>query len=419
MTQQVTDQRAITSQTTPSTSERTLSVVLPTLDEAGNVGPLLEGLCDQLDGVPFEVIVVDDGSTDGTIREVQDVMPSATLIRREGEAGLATAVQRGLREAEGRYVVVMDSDGQHPPEAIPELLETAQSEEADLVAGSRSVDAGRNEGLGPIRTFVSTGARSLAYSSLPSVRDHGITDPMTGLFLVRRSCVDPNGLSPRGYKIFLEILVRADVESVAEVGYTFEERKEGESKLGRDAIVGYLHHLSRLATAEAMNRRLLAFVAIGVAGVLVNLGLLALFTEVAGLHYVASAGIALEASIVHNWALNDVFTFSDRRSFPWYERLTRFNLVAFAAMTVNIATLVALTEGLELHYLLSETIAILVAFLANWLASLSWVYPPRTPSIGEPDQSIQSTGGEGSGEVVGGQHGPEGFQLGPEDFDGR
>lgn len=372
---QSVEEPASTIEPPASRSEVQLTVVLPTLNEAGNVGPLLDRLAGELRGLGIQIVVVDDGSTDGTVQEIRDADAEVELIRREGDAGLATAVLAGMEAAEGRYVVVMDSDGQHPAETIPRLVERAEQTDADLVLGSRHVERGSDGGLDALRKVVSSGAQAIAYAALPSIREHGITDPMTGLFLVQRSAVDTDALSPRGYKILLEILVRGDIDRVEEVGYAFQEREEGESKLGADVVVDYLTHLGSLSLAEPLNRRLACFTVIGASGVLVNLGLLALLTEVVGLHYLASAAIAVEASILSNWALNDVSTFRDRRFLPWPERLARFNVVGLVALATNLIVLALLTEVVGVHYLVSSIVAIGAAFATNWLANICWAYP--------------------------------------------
>jgi dolichol-phosphate mannosyltransferase len=368
-------------------SEVQLTVVLPTLNEAGNIGPLLDRLAGELRGLGIQIVVVDDGSTDGTVQEIHDADSEVDLIRRDGDAGLATAVLAGMEAAEGRYVVVMDSDGQHPAETIPRLFERAEQTDADLVLGSRYVERGSDGGLNSLRKVVSSGAQGIAYAALPSIREHGITDPMTGLFLVQRSAVDTDALSPRGYKILLEILVRGDIDRVEEVGYAFQEREEGESKLGADVVVDYLAHVGSLSLAEPLNRRLSCFTVIGASGILVNLSLLVLLTEIVGLPYMASAAIAVEASILSNWALNDVSTFRDRRSIPWYERLARFNLVGLLALVTNLSLLALLTEGFGIHYVVSAIVAIGAAFATNWLANLSWAYPETTETDPAPPGS--------------------------------
>ncbi len=135
-----------------------------------------------------------------------------------------------------------------------------------------------------------------------------------------------------------------------------------------------LSHLVGLALEDEDNRRLAAFGAVGAIGVIVNLALLALLTEGVGLHYIVSAGVAIEASILSNFALNDAWTFRDMRQGAWWSRLWRFNLVSGLALLVNLAVLSFLTEVVGVFYLVSEVVAIGVAFATNYRGNVGWTY---------------------------------------------
>lgn len=348
-----------------------LSVVLPTYNEAANVGPLLQELRSVL-GDDAELLVVDDDSQDGTADVARRA--GARVIVRKDERGLATAVVRGLAEARGDHVVVMDADGQHPVEAVARMHAKAQATGADMVIGSRYVEDGSDQAFGAVRRVISGGAKLLSHISLPQVRRHKLTDPMSGLFLVRRDAVDLDALRPKGYKILLEILARCPVERVEEVGFEFQDRRGGDSKLGPTVILQYLIHVLALGWQQPENQRLFRFGMVGLTGVVVNLGLLTLLTEVAGLFYLLSAAISVEASIVTNFLLNDAWTFRDRREGHRLTRLAKFNTVSLLALGLNIATLAFLAEVVGLHYLVAEAFAILVTFTFNYLGNINWTY---------------------------------------------
>jgi dolichol-phosphate mannosyltransferase len=246
----------------PSASSRpakapTLSVIVPTRNEAGNIGPLLTRLGDALRGIDAEVLIVDD-SDDGT-PEIADQLaarsafPIRVRARPAGQrtGGLGGAVLAGLAQACGPVCVVMDADLQHPPELLETLLRVSRTG-VDFVVASRYVVGGRNEGLeGWHRRAVSKLATWVAKWALrPELA--GISDPMSGFFLVRRSCLDLSALHPQGFKLLLELLVNSPQASVAEVPYTFDARHSGASKAG---IREGLTYLSRLAELRTQARR--------------------------------------------------------------------------------------------------------------------------------------------------------------------
>jgi dolichol-phosphate mannosyltransferase len=122
-----------------------VSVVLPTYNERDGIGELVAEIVAiaRAARLDFEVLVVDDDSPDGTAAHVREVFAGEPAVRvhvRRGERGLATAIWRGLREARGDVLVVMDSDGNHDPALVPLMVRCA--EEFDVVVGSRYVLGG-------------------------------------------------------------------------------------------------------------------------------------------------------------------------------------------------------------------------------------------------------------------------------------
>jgi dolichol-phosphate mannosyltransferase len=144
---------------------------------------------------------------------------------------------------------VLDADLQHPPSRIPDLLAAARGQAADVVVASRYVPGGSASGLdGPLRRLVSRGLKDLSRLVFPR-RLAGISDPLGGFFLVRRSVVQDVDLRPIGYKILLEILVRGRWRRAQEVPYRFEPRRQGQSKADLRQGLTFLRHLAGLAWA--------------------------------------------------------------------------------------------------------------------------------------------------------------------------
>ncbi|HEY1178342.1 MAG TPA: glycosyltransferase, partial [Phytomonospora sp.] len=176
-----------------------VSIVVPTRNERDNVGPLLHRLHAALGGTPAEVVFVDDSDDDTpeVVRETagayEGTATEVALVHRtrdERAGGLSGAVVSGFRAARAPWVVVMDADLQHPPEVVPDLLAAAVEGAADLVVGSRYVGDGDADGLSSwTRSLVSLGSGRLSKAFFPR-RLKDISDPMSGLFLVRRAALD-------------------------------------------------------------------------------------------------------------------------------------------------------------------------------------------------------------------------------------
>jgi glycosyltransferase involved in cell wall biosynthesis len=108
----------------------TVSVIIPAYNEAARIGPVVRAALQHAD----EVLVVDDGSDDGT-GEV--AAQAGARVLRQANAGYIAAVKHGFQEAEGDIVVTMDADGEHRPDDIPRLVAPIVNGEADLVLGAR------------------------------------------------------------------------------------------------------------------------------------------------------------------------------------------------------------------------------------------------------------------------------------------
>jgi dolichol-phosphate mannosyltransferase len=225
-----------------------LALVLPTLHEAGNIQAVLQRVRSSLDplGIPYEVIVVDDDSQDGTaeiVHAISESDPRVRLLVRRNARGLGGAVVHGWERSEAEIVGVIDADLQHPPELLPQLWKAIESG-ADLALASRYAAPGGLRDWNPVRRGLSRLAIWLTQPlQKPEIR---VQDPMTGFFLVRRVCIRDITIETHGFKILLEILVRGEVRSAVEIPFSFGQRKAGASKAGIKEGLDYIFLLGRL-----------------------------------------------------------------------------------------------------------------------------------------------------------------------------
>jgi dolichol-phosphate mannosyltransferase len=378
------------------------SLVIPTYNEGRNIAALVQHLSQLLDQVLpncYELIVVDDDSPDRTWEIAQTLTvdyPQLRVMRRQSERGLSTAVIRGWQVAQGDVLGVIDGDLQHPPDVLLKLL--AEIEQgADLAVASRHVEGGGVSEWSPVRRFLSRGAQVLGLLILPNVVGR-VSDPMSGYFLVHRRAIAEQTLNPMGYKILLEVLGRGNVQQVAEVGYVFQERKAGESKVTWRQYVDYLLHLAKLRSRGRISRlrqkyqlpvqRFLRFGLVGLSGVFVDMAMLYLLSDPSTLGWglTRSKVIASEIAIINNFLWNDRWTFGDisSRQAGWGKRLKRllkFNLICLAGLILNVLLLNLLFNVFGINRYLANLIAIAAVTLWNfWLnLKLSW----RVTDIGD------------------------------------
>lgn len=254
-----------------------VSVVVPTRNEAGNVDVLEQKLDLALEGIEYEVVVVDDSNDSVTrpaLRGAAARNPHWRVIERSvaEQTGLASAVVTGIEAARGMAVCVMDGDLQHPPEIVPQLL-MAIERGADLAVASRYMPGGSRAGLdGNVRNLVSRSCTWLAQALFPEARR--TSDPLSGFFCCRRTAIKGLELKPRGFKILLEVLVCAPQMRVADVPFVFGSRLAGESKASTRQGILFLGHLASLFAYVPGSARPLKFALFTMAGLAVFAGIL-------------------------------------------------------------------------------------------------------------------------------------------------
>jgi polyisoprenyl-phosphate glycosyltransferase len=234
------------------TSHPVLSVVVPMYDEEEVLPMFFERMHPLLDGldIGYEVLVVDDGSRDGTatlLREATGTWPQLRLVRLLRNSGHQAALSAGFRRARGDYLVTIDADLQDPPEAIAELLATAREKDVDVVYGVRS---DRSSDSWPKRTTA-----RMYYRLMSRLVGKDIPFDAGDFRLVSRRVVDAvNGL-PEDGRVFRLVIPWLGFPS-AEVKYVRAERAAGVTKynwskmfrLAFDSVTAFSAAPLRLAT---------------------------------------------------------------------------------------------------------------------------------------------------------------------------
>ena len=328
-----------------------LSIVIPVLNERDNVAPMVERVRSALPFDGWELIFVDDDSSDGTADEVRRVAlgePRVRLILRVADPGLANSAVQGLLSGAADILCVMDGDGQHDPVYIARMLEVLQRDKADLVSASRSVqELAGGDALAGKRHLLSRAGNALI--RLATGRD--TQDPLTGFFVIRRAAFLSvvRHLSNSGFKLLFDILATGTQLRHVEMPFEFKARNAGSSKLGPLVLWQFALLLLEKLTHGWLPARVASFLVVGSTGLIVHMAVLYSLLGGGAAFSTAQTGAALTA-MTFNFTLNNWLTFHDRRFRGWglvYGWLA-YLLICSVGLAANVS--VASWVYLQLHW---------------------------------------------------------------------
>ena len=357
----------------------TLSIVVPTYKESNNVPILFERIAAALGGMPWEMIVVDDDSPDGTSNVAFRLAAADSrlrCLRRVNRSGLAGAVIEGWMSSSADFVAVIDGDLQHDESILLAMYQALAKGSGDLVIGTRLRDASEGA-LSPARQQLS----DLGAWFFRRIAGATVSDPMSGFFMIRREIVSRLAprLSPDGFKILVDVILSAGGGlNIIEVPYSFRKRHAGESKLtplvGIDFLGVVVHH----ATAGALPTRFVLFAMIGVVGLVVHVvALSAVLNRSSMLTFDSGQLVATVVAMASNFILNNEITYSSYR----YRGLDMITGFAGFALGCSVGAIANIDVA---SWLYKDNQTWWVAGLAGALLSVVWNYAVSTNLIWRP-----------------------------------
>jgi dolichol-phosphate mannosyltransferase len=317
-----------------------LTLVIPTFNERENVPILLDRLSATLVGIAWEAVFVDDDSPDGTadlVRSLARRHPNVRCLHRIGRRGLASACVEGVMSSAAPYVAIMDADLQHDESLLPKMLEALRAERLDIVVGSRFSGGGNVTSMSDLRIRLSGVANCLARLVVKAE----LSDPMSGFFMLQRPVFDAavRRLSAQGFKILVDLFASSPKPlAFKELGFTFRERRHGESKLDSLVAIEYLQLLIDKLFGHIIPARFVLFSAIGALGLGVHLSVLATSLKLAGLGFASAQAVATFTAMTWNFYLNNVLTYRDRRlrGWKWLYGLLSFYALCSVGAVANV-----------------------------------------------------------------------------------
>lgn len=374
-----------------------VSIIIPTYNESQNILQVLKSIERHIPkNITAQTIVVDDNSPDGTGKIVEDYMKNVKkiagytidIIHRKTKDGLSSAVLRGIQYATGNAIVVMDSDFSHPPNLLPKIIDALRQPKWDIVIASRYVNGGAINGWTVKRKILSKGATMIAKRGL------GVNakDPMSGFFAFKRQIIQGLKFDAIGYKMLLEILVKAKNANVLEIPYTFTNRKFGSSKLDARTTIDYakaVWNLYRYGKKVAKEEKRTSvnffskagrFYSVGAIGLVTNYLVSSLFTNVvSNLWYLHATIIGITVSMFSNFILNKVWAFEDRNFSPRHtlEQFVKFIGFSSLGALAQVGMVYVLVDGYQVQYPIALVLAVFSAALSNFLLNKKWTFKEK------------------------------------------
>lgn len=353
-----------------------ISIIVPTYQEALNIRPLSEMLAEALGDWHYEIILMDDQSPDNTPEVCAEVIAQGhplRLVTRTQNRGLSPAVIDGFDQAQGDVVVCMDADLSHPASAIPEMVRQLRNHEADFVLGSRYTQGGSIGQEWSLFRYLNSVIATLAAKPLTNIKD-----PMSGFFALRKADIPPRqNLSPIGYKIALEVIVKGGFARVREVPIHFSDRIYGESKLSIKEQLNYLRHLRRLYQYKFKTKaEFFQFALVGSSGFIVDLSIY-LLLQVFGVSHNMARAISFWPAASWNWAMNRLITFSHREKTQKAQQWGAFVSSSLIGFSINYGTYYTLTTYVpffQQQMILALLVGILMGMAFNFTISNLFIF---------------------------------------------
>ena len=363
----------------PDARSLELAIILPTLNERGNLAPLVERIESALGRDGWEVLIVDDDSRDGTADEARAIAlhdRRVRVIQRIGRRGLSSAAIEGFCATAAPFAAVMDADHQHDPALLPQMLAALRSGEADLCVASRFAEgASTQKWAQPDREKLSGMANALARR----ITGVELSDPMSGYFMLPTQTA--RALVPRlsgiGFKILLDLLATSDrTLTIKEFPLDFAARREGESKLDRAILFDFLAGLYDKTLGQVIPTRFALFGTVGALGVLVHMAVLASLLFLFDENFSLAQGAAVLSAMSFNFWLNNWLTYRDKRLKGVGAVLkgwAGFCLTCAIGGFANVAV-ATLLEGRGVFWMLAALCGILIGSVWNYALSSRFVW---------------------------------------------
>jgi dolichol-phosphate mannosyltransferase len=357
-----------------------LSIIVPTLNEVGNIKLLCDKIASALKDITWEIIFVDDNSTDGTkelLDKISSQQQNIRVLHRIGRTGLSSACIEGILVSKAPIVAVMDADLQHDETLLPVMFTKFCQPSLDIAVASRFAAGAELGDFSAKRELISNTGNLLSHLVIKAQ----LSDPLSGFFMLRKDLF--HELSPRlygkGFKILLDIFASSKKPlNFIEVPLKFNTRHSGESKLDTTIALEFIGLLFHKLFGKVIPVKFILFSLVGLTGVGVHLSVLSLSHLVINTQFIWAQSIATYIAMTSNYFLNNSFTYREQRirGKRLLAGLLSFYLVCSAGAVMNIGLANLLYEK-GINWAIAGTAGALIGSIWNYALSSTFTWRKR------------------------------------------
>jgi len=359
-----------------------LSIIVPTLNEVGNIELLCNKISTVLKEINWEIIFVDDNSTDGTpalLDKISSQHQNIRAIHRIGRKGLSSACIEGMLASKAPVVAVMDADLQHDEALLPIMFAEFSKKTLDIAVASRFATGAELGDFSAKRELISNTGNLLSRLILKT----RLTDPLSGFFMLRKEILHElsTRLYGKGFKILLDIFASSKRPlNFIEVPLRFNTRHSGESKLDTTIALEFIGLLFHKLFGKIIPVRFILFSLVGLIGVGVHLLILAVFHLAINTQFEWAQTIATYIAMTSNYFLNNIFTYRNQRirGKKLFTGLLSFYLVCSVGALMNIGFADLLYKK-SINWVIAGTAGALIGSVWNYALSSIFTWRKAKP----------------------------------------
>ncbi len=356
-----------------------LSIIIPTYNEAENINILLEEIINVVKNMDYEIIVVDDGSTDKTVDNIfksYSQNNKIKIIQREFDKGLLQSIKFALQSISGEYFLVMDGDGQHSPKNILTLLKDL--EKNDLSIGIRDLE--ETTSISKKRSLLSKFFNSI----VGYIFKKKLSDPLTGFFAGNINILNKKffSLNNSGFKILLDLIYCNKDKNfkISETIIDFQKRQTGMSKLNLQVSFSFLTQILSYLFNGLISSKFIGFVIIGGFGFFIHFFLLYIFLHFVNLSFYTSHIFATLITASFNFILNNFLNFYENEM----KDFNSFSKSLFKYYLVNIPGILTSITGASFAYnvlnknpFIASFIGVILDTVFKYIVSKTWIWKSK------------------------------------------